>query len=613
MAFCLPPEAASAIRDAMQSGTFDINKFKDMSTEAREDALKDIVGDEAKEVNLAFEKKLLLKNTTRGIQNWIDSMTGADAARKEEMQQKLTDEAARKDNRLMNPEGTQQFLAELAADKFGRKYKTEMTHDEVKQVVEMTNTVREAKTKWNSSKWEEDAKTKRNDPNNGWESEDARMEYGAHYVGLQNYVKSLKTPDSSFLDRLKERSAESGKVIGTARSLGDFVSTVSGIAKGVKASFDDSFLGRQGFKAMVSHPITWAKNAGGSFEMIGKQLFRDPSDERILDAVKADIYSRANAMRGLYDKAKLDIGNTEETFPVSSVEKIPVLGNAFKASEVAFEGTAYRLRADLFDQYEHFAAKGGVDLADEKQVRSIGKMVNSLTGRGDLGDLEKVGKTINNIFFSPKFLKSNFDFLTAHLFDDTSTFAKKQAAINLGRAVVATGAILLIAKAVNPDSVELDPHSADFGKIKIGDTRFDVTGGMGSIAVLGARVIPAIASLADPDLKKYAYIKSTTSGRKNMLNTGKFGASTALDVVNDFFDNRAAPGLALLLDGLRGTDAGGNPVTPAGEVQNMIEPFVAQNVQDSLADPGSANVLLTELLDGLGFAENTYPDKKKKS
>jgi len=39
------------------------------------------------------------------------------------------------------------------------------------------------------------------------------------------------------------------------------------------------------------------------------------------------------------------------------------------------------------------------------------------------------------------------------------------------RAVLGTAAVLTIAKALKPGSVEDDPRSADFGKIKIGNTR----------------------------------------------------------------------------------------------------------------------------------------------
>ena len=92
------------------------------------------------------------------------------------------------------------------------------------------------------------------------------------------------------------------------------------------------------------------------------------------------------------------------------------------ASEVAYTGFLYRMRADIADRYVEIAEKNGVDLTDPLETRSIGRLVNSLTGRGDLGSLEKVGKQVNTIFFSPKMVKSQFDFLTVQVMTWLSPF-----------------------------------------------------------------------------------------------------------------------------------------------------------------------------------------------
>jgi hypothetical protein len=582
MTFCLPKELTDKFRQGLQSKEIDPEKLRSMDSEERRGYLADFVGkDNAKEVNALFESKLLLKNQQAGFKTWAKKVAGLSPATRQDLISRIE-----RMDKVLNPEDKQSFLADLAAKKLG----ADVTVEEAKTLTDLSKKTVDSRQNWNGQKWT---------------NEDDRLDYGAKYVALQNYVKELKGTDTSFLERAQGNVKESGAIGGTARSATDFISTVSGIAKGVKASFDDSFLGRQGFKTMFTNPVTWAKNAAGSFELIGKQLMHKATNEDVLNALKADIYSRPNAMNGMYTKAKLDIGNTEESYPVSAVEHVPILGRFFKASEVAFEGTAYRLRADVFDHYLTVAQKGGVDLTQPTQVRSIGKLVNSLTGRGDLGSLEKVGKTVNNIFFSPKFLKSNFDFLTAHLFDDTSRFAKREAAYNLGRVVIGTSTILTIANALMPGSVETDPHSADFGKIKIGDTRFDVTGGMGSLVVLAARIGPLIAG-------QQSYVKSTATGKKQPLNTGTFGSKTGLDLFNDFFENRTSPGMGLLLDMLKGQDNNFQKPTVIGETKSFAEPFVAQNIEESLADPNSANVVLTEILDGLGFSENTYSSTKKK-
>lgn len=300
-------------------------------------------------------------------------------------------------------------------------------------------------------------------------------------------------------------------------------------------------------------------------------------------------------MNGLYRRAGLDIGTGEEYYPSLAPEKIPLLGRLFKASNIAFESGAMRLRADIFDKYVGIAREGGVDLSNDLEVRSIGKLVNTLTGRGSLGPLEKIGKTVNVVLFSPKFLASNVEFLTAHLvsFDaKMSPFARKQAAVNLMKVTAGLAGVAIIANAIFPGCVEYDPRSSDFMKIRIGNTRFDISGGMASVITLAAR----LTTLSTKNAR----------GQVRPLNEKGYGKRSALDVFVDFMAGKASPAFAPVVDYLRGSTFGGKPVTLVGEVENVFVPFPITNVQELLTTPGGANPLLGEAADALGISVNTY-------
>lgn len=177
------------------------------------------------------------------------------------------------------------------------------------------------------------------------------------------------------------------------------------------------------------------------------------------------------------------------------------------------------MRADVFEKYYKMAEASGVNVNDPAQLKDIGKLVNSLTGRGYLGQAEKVAGVVNNIFFSPRFMKANIDTLTAHqLSQGVTPFVRKQAAKNLLKIATATAGILYTAEAIRPGSVDFDPRSTDFGKIKIGNTRFDVTGGMSSLVVLGARLLP---TMHDGVWGQYA---KTSTGKMTNLNDTAFGS-----------------------------------------------------------------------------------------
>ena len=434
---CLPQELVNKFKKGLVSGEINPEKLASMTSEERRNFFSKYAGENAKDVNALFESKLLLKNQKQGYINWAKTVAGL----KPEIRRDLISRIEKMD-KVLDPKDHQSFLEDLASKRLG----TDVSFEEAKQIADLSHKVTQSKTSGD------------------------RMDYGRAKVALGNYVSDLKNSNApSFWHK----------------SMGEKLNEVAGTSKGLKASMDNSAIFRQGWKTMFSHPGIWTKNAKETFGDMVKQF----GGKAVIDEVQADIQSRPTYE--LMKKAKLDIGTTEEQFPSHLAEKLPVFGRLYKASEAGYTGFVYKTRADVFDKYLKIAETSGVNITDSKQLESIAKLVNSLTGRGHLGDMgEKAAGAVNNLFFSPRFLKSNIDFLTAHQFQKGVTpFVRKQAATNLVKVIVGSASILAIANALKPGSVETDPRSSDFGKIKIGNTRFDVTGGMGSIITLASRLV----------------------------------------------------------------------------------------------------------------------------
>ncbi len=571
MNFCLPKDSTEKFLNALREGKIDPEKMAVMSSAERRAVFDSIIGKEySKPVNASFEKTLLLKNQQRGMVNWAKQVGGIREPVRRDMIARIE-----KMDRILTAADEKTFLNDLAEKKLG----VEVSFDEASEISTASRELARAKERIDSG-----------EPAGG----PTRIEYGARLVELQNLVNNLKAKQSetTFSSLAKEFKTSPGQA-----TIGS-VSKMAGFAKGLKASLDNSAIFRQGWRTIFTNPTIWARNAAKSFSDIARQLKRKPSSTEVIDGVKADIYSRQNALDGHYKRMKLDIGTGEEAFPTSLPAKIPGLGRLYTASQTAYEGFLYRMRADIADKFIDIAKANNVNLADPFQARSIGRMINSLTGRGDLGSFEKVGKQINTIFFSPKAVKSHFDFLTLHATDKMSTFARKQAAINMVKVIGGMATILLVAKTLDPDSVEFDPRSSDFGKIKIKDTRFDMSGGMSSMMVLASR----LATLET---------KSTATGKVTPLNSGKFGSKTGLDVTFDFFTNKTSPFASIIVDLLRGRDFDGNKPTPLNEAKNLLVPLPITNNYEALTNPDSANDLLIMIADGLGISTNTYTKKKK--
>lgn len=571
MSFCLPLDQTKKFIQALKDGVIDPAKLSEMTSVDRRTFFEKLVGkDDAREVNALFESKLLLKDQKRGLVTWAKKIAGIS----EDIRRDIVSRIEKMDN-VLNPSEEKAFLEDLASKKLG----TDVSFKEAEEISKLSKEVINAKNN-----------LKTTDPIGS----STRLDYGAKKVALQNYVNDLKVSNAKTTVKGTIEDLKKAPVSTIAKTVSD----IAGIAKGLKASLDNSAIFRQGWRTLFTDPTIWAKNAADSFSNIYQQLKLKPTDNKVIDGIKTDIYSRPNALDNTYQKMKLDIGTGEEAYPTSLPERIPLFGRLYKASETAYQGFLYRMRADIADRMIDIAKKNGVDLTDEFQLRSIGKLVNSLTGRGNLGSLEKVGKQINTLFFSPKSLKASIDFLTLHAGDKMTGFARKQAAINLLKVASGVAVILGTAKVLNPKSVEEDPRSSDFGKIRIGDTRFDVTGGMASLVTLAARLLTLSS-------------KSSVTQKVTPLNSGKFGAQKGTDVFYSFLENKLSPVSAVVKDLLKGQDFSGNKITAQGEINNLLTPLPITNAQEIMSNPKSANILIALIADSLGISTNTYSAKKK--
>ncbi len=577
---CLTDEGVRKLKKAIKEGKINPNKLLAMTSAERRAFLAKFLSEEqAKIVNVEFEKKLLLKNQEKGLVNWARTITGLTTEQKQAASQKIKDAYAEKRRRKFNPAENESFLNELTADIYGKKYNADVTLEEAQTITELGQDMFEAEAKRN-----EDFT---------WNSVKEGLEFGAKKVAYDNYIAGLERISEGKGFIIPKKIGEVPRAVGRAGSISfNFIAENS---RAIKASVDNSFWGRQGIKVLYTHPKLWAKNFVTSFKDIGKTLKGgNVAGDAILDGVKAEIYSRENYAKGLYTKGKykLDIGIQEEEFPTSLPAKIPVLGRLFKAAEVSYEAGAMRLRADLADKLYSIAENNKVDMTSNEQVGAINRLVNSMTGRGSLPLSPKVQKIVNTAFFSIKFAKSNFDTLTGFATEKTA-FTRKQASINLLKIASSIAVILFVASRLGAD-VEDDTTSSDLGKIKKLNTRFDISGGMFPYLTLIARI-------------KSNSIKSTITGLKKE-GVG-FGSTSGTDLFWNFLENKLSPIGQLIKDMVNRKTFDGDKPTLKNELVNMGIPMVLEGAWTAKKIDGMGMALLSFIADGLGFSANTYEFK----
>lgn len=166
--------------------------------------------------------------------------------------------------------------------------------------------------------------------------------------------------------------------------------------------------------------------------------------------------------------------------------------------------------------------------------------------------------------------------------------------------VTTIGAILTIAKMLNPDIVDEDPRSTNFGKIKIFGYWTDITGGMASLVTLAARLIPS-----QHNGEWGSWYKSSSGNYKN-LRGGEFGQTDAWEIFTGFLGNKLSPAFGLLRDYLKAKTFDGDPVTIPYAIESLTQPIPYQTFKNLMENKETESVLGSLILESLGFSVSIY-------
>lgn len=389
---------------------------------------------------------------------------------------------------------------------------------------------------------------------------------------------NLPTPSEQKLLR-KTFGDEFVKVIRSKRSIGEKLTEagvdVLNIPRSIMASIDLSAPLRQG-AFLVGRPKQWIP----AF----KEMFKHFASEEAYKALEENISKRPTypLMResNLAISTLTDLGSREESFMSNFAEKIPVLGRGVRASGRAYSGFLNKLRADVFDDLVQKAESLGLNPTEDFELTdSISNFVNTATGRGNLGALEKAAPILNSVFFSPRLIASRLNLLNPKFYMDLDPFVRKEALKSL-LTFAGTGVTVLgLAKAGGLD-VGTDPRSADFGKIKTGNTRYDIWGGFQQYIRLAAQLITN-------------QIVSTTSGKVMNLGQG-YKPTTRKDILQRFGESKFSPIASFATGLLKGQTATGEPFEVTKEIRDRFIPLVIQDAQSLVKEKG--------FIKGLGIA-----------
>ncbi len=397
-----------------------------------------------------------------------------------------------------------------------------------------------------------------------------------------------------------EKAKAVRELLGTAEGLGhtwkDTLGSILSTPRAAMATADFSAPLRQGAVLGSRFPREFAKAAKDSVGW----FFRPGNYERAMYEITQRPSYALMKSRKLAVQAAEDLTGTEEQFLKNILEsnlaKKVGIGQVVSASNRAYTGFLTKLRADVFDRILNDGNEAGIKLGN-KELDSLATYINSASGRGDGKITNLVSKA--NVLFSPKLWKSRIDTLNPGYYAKLDPVARKYALQSAASfASIATTVIGLAALA--GADVESDPRSADWGKIKVGNTRYDVLGGHQQNIRLAAQLLTG------------EKINSETGEVQTLGADRGFGKPSRLDILYQFIENKENPAVAFAGKMLKGTDAAGKPYNKASEFGNLFVPLTAQGTYETAKDQGSiAKGLAMNLPGTFGIGVQTYGAKKE--
>ena len=346
----------------------------------------------------------------------------------------------------------------------------------------------------------------------------------------------------------------------------DLTFEVFNTPRALQASLDLSAAGRQGIIFSVSHPIASTKAMGRSIRAALSKSYADDI-ERV---------TRKTGWGQLAEKLGVHISPTgfsaklaakEEVYMSRIAESIPLgVGKLVAASERAFATFLNQQRREVFIiQAKKWIRRGITPTTNPKAFSDYAKFVNHATGRGSLEQMKPGFLTgMNALFYSPRFQVSRVQVLGDLISPKTTWTARKVIARDLAE-FYATGLGVMGMSKAGGAEVEMDWRSSDFGKIKVGNTRYNYWGAFQPMARLAGQMF---------------------SGEIKLTGTGKIKDKAQIELLTNFLRTKLAPVPGLAWDIKTGETFRGEPVEPTPEfigkrTLEMITPLFIQDVYDA--------------------------------
>jgi hypothetical protein len=396
------------------------------------------------------------------------------------------------------------------------------------------------------------------------------------------------------------------------------VAETANFSRAVMTSVDLSAVLRQGGILTISHPVRSATSIIPSLRAFASEEAQFEVDAEIAARPNFPIYKKHGLE--LTDNHTYVQSKMEEQFMSRWIDKFPkALGGGFlRGSNRAFSTFLNKLRADSFDAMA--ASLGRTETLTDAEGKAIANYINVATGRGHIGSKNTAAVGLNTVFFAPRLVASRFNMLFGQPLYGGTVRTRRLVATEYARFLAGSAAVYGLATLANGGNnpiVSVDPRSADFLKMRFGDTYIDPMAGLAQVTTFLTRVVTGEKKDSHGKivpLRDTYRLTDVFPGANPRHRDGKvhFGGDTASDVIARFARTKLAPIPGAIVNLVSGEDVIGQPATPGTVVKSLVVPMSMQNVYEIMTDNGIPAGTAIEMLNLLGMGVNYRDPKKRK-
>lgn len=381
------------------------------------------------------------------------------------------------------------------------------------------------------------------------------------------------------------------------KSLKDKIVNVLGSSRSVQSVDFTSALLRQGVGLI--HKKSFWTSIKPAFEAMGSESNYQEIAQGILDHPQfKDAMSNGVSFTGFKN-----IASREEQFQSPLAEAVipKVLGdkvpNPIRAAARGYTTFMNKLRMDAYSSLVNNTAQAGLEV----NKPAIAKFINTATGRGhfDSKVLEGAMPLVNQVIYSPRLMKAHLDMLNPYTYVRQSNKGVRLEYLKSAASVAGVAGTTNLLLNLMGGKSNADMSSADFGKIKFGDTRLDPMAGNQQYLVL---------------LHRLATNHTTNGLGKSEKLDSRFGGPTKLGTLANFVRNKLAPVPAAIVNTIAGKDGGGNSTNTSltnNEIVKLYTPMIVQDFADLVkSDPKLIPLLIPA---NFGMSLQTYDTPKPKA